>query len=686
MSYTALARKYRPLRFGDLVGQDHVAKTLGNAIAQDRVAHAFLFAGVRGVGKTSSARILARSLNCETGPTLTPCGHCGPCEDILRGLDLDVLEIDGASNNSVDDVRRLQESIPFRPARDRFKIIIVDEVHMLSSGAFNALLKTLEEPPSHVKFIFATTEAHKVPVTIRSRCQRYDFRLISAEVISRQLQAVLKAEGIDAEHEALTLIAREAAGSMRDALTLLDQALASAEKLDGAPRIRAGDLIETLGIAGVALVQTCALGVAKGDPHLVLQNLADVQSRGLDAAQFAKDLAEWSRDIVALRVAGPGTRMTFLSSEGGEQALRQLDSVSTVEIQRMFHGLAELTGDVAQSSMPFLVLEMGLVRLATRPALADLSALLRGEVTSTANKTQAKLKEPERNLQARSFTPAAPKRQDPAVAPRPPLEEVTTVATNATVPIAPLPVAASGSVTTMPSATRAAGIGAPEENSTSRVSQDIALTDVALKVEELRVQQPLLRAPVSEAPPEISESSLPLTVAPVPAALPFLHDRESEPPPAPYVSKRPPVLSLGTEQEITWENLVALVAENNPAIAAILEHGEPLDISPQLVRLRYAKASFFATQAMSKETKEAVLEAAQRAFGTRPSVQIETVGAPSEASPATKTLAASESERKAIRKEALEKRALNHPKVLETVEILSKSGTAKMEVLLDDES
>ncbi len=176
MAYTVLARKYRPQSFDDLVGQEHVARTLGNAIESDRVAHAFLFTGVRGVGKTSTARLLAKALNCETGPTPSPCNECGPCVDITAGIDVDVQEIDGASNNSVEDVRRLQESLPYRPQRDRYKIVIVDEVHMLSAGAFNAFLKTLEEPPDHVKFIFATTESHKVPVTISSRCQQDEFR------------------------------------------------------------------------------------------------------------------------------------------------------------------------------------------------------------------------------------------------------------------------------------------------------------------------------------------------------------------------------------------------------------------------------------------------------------------------------------------------------------------------------
>src|SRR6187549_297452 len=244
MSYTVLARKYRPQTFADLVGQEHVTRTLGNAIESGRVAHAFLFTGVRGVGKTTTARILAKALNCAKGPTPEPCGTCDPCREITTGIDLDVLEIDGASNNSVDDVRRLQETIPFRPARDRSKIVIVDEVHMLSTGAFNAFLKTLEEPPPHVKFIFATTEVHKVPVTILSRCQRYDFKLVSARQIGARVKDVLVRESLKADEGAVSVIAREAAGSMRDAMSLLDQVIAY-----GSEKISAEDVARVLGVA-----------------------------------------------------------------------------------------------------------------------------------------------------------------------------------------------------------------------------------------------------------------------------------------------------------------------------------------------------------------------------------------------------------------------------------------------------
>ena len=247
--YVVLARKWRPMSFEDLVGQEHVSQTLANSIAIGRVAHAFLFTGVRGVGKTTSARILAKALNCETGPTATPCLTCAPCREIAAGVDMDVQEMDAATRTGVDDIRQLQESLPYRPARDRFKILIVDEVHMLSGSAWNAFLKTLEEPPPHVKFIFATTEVAKIPVTILSRCQRYDFKLIGVGTIAARLRYVLEKEGISADDGAVQLLAREAAGSMRDAMSLLDQVIAAA---GAEAKLTAGGVAQRRGGAGSA--------------------------------------------------------------------------------------------------------------------------------------------------------------------------------------------------------------------------------------------------------------------------------------------------------------------------------------------------------------------------------------------------------------------------------------------------
>src|SRR5947209_11003329 len=224
--YTVLARRYRPQLFGDLVGQEAVAQALSNAITSDRVAHAYLFTGARGVGKTSTARILAKALNCEKGPTVTPCGVCDSCRRIAVGEDVDVLEIDGASNRGIDEIREIRQNVQFRPQHSRYKIYIIDEVHMLTAPAFNALLKTLEEPPPQVKFLFATTEVHKIPVTILSRCQRFDFKLISTVRLTEHLQGVLGKEKIGADDEAVRVIARQAAGSVRDGLSLLDPVIA----------------------------------------------------------------------------------------------------------------------------------------------------------------------------------------------------------------------------------------------------------------------------------------------------------------------------------------------------------------------------------------------------------------------------------------------------------------------------
>jgi DNA polymerase III subunit gamma/tau len=371
MSYTVLARKYRPQTFAELVGQEHVARTLSNAIAQDRVAHAFLFTGVRGVGKTTTARLLAKALACETGPTAEPCNQCAPCKEIAQGVDMDVLEVDGASNNSVDDVRRLQETLPYRPARDRFKIVIVDEVHMLSQGAFNAFLKTLEEPPAHVKFIFATTESHKVPITIRSRCQRYDFRLIPQAVVADRVREILSREGIESDDAAVGIVAREAAGSMRDALTLLDQLVAFAGN-----RLVGEEVARVLGIADRRHVLEVTRALLEADGAAALRAVEALASQGADMLHFARQLLSFLRDLVVLRVAGDDADLVDLVPEERASARELAAGVDVLELQRAFAATSRLTDDVARAGAPRTVLEMGLVRIATRPALRGVDELL----------------------------------------------------------------------------------------------------------------------------------------------------------------------------------------------------------------------------------------------------------------------------------------------------------------------
>src|ERR1700722_13777970 len=280
MSYTVLARRYRSTTFDEVIGQDHVAQTLKKAIESGRVAHAYLFCGTRGVGKTSMARILAKALNCESsdGPTATPCNKCNSCLAIARGEDLDVIEIDAASNRGIDNIRDLISNAQYRPAHSRFKIYIIDEVHGLSKDAFNALLKVLEEPPSHVKFILATTEPEKVLPTILSRCQRYDFRNIGAREIAEHLKEICKKEKISAEDDALAMVAKAGAGSMRDALSLLDRLLSLGDK-----KLSASDVEQMLGLPTVQLIAELVDSIGAGDVKKTLEQADKLIASGLSA-------------------------------------------------------------------------------------------------------------------------------------------------------------------------------------------------------------------------------------------------------------------------------------------------------------------------------------------------------------------------------------------------------------------
>ena len=379
MSYLVLARKYRPQSFADLVGQEHVTKTLANAIAQDRVAHAFLFTGVRGVGKTTSARILAKCMNClgadgkATGPTATPCQVCAACTEIAAGVDMDVQEIDAASYNGVDEVRRLQEGLAFRPARDRFKIYIVDEVHMLSNAAWNAFLKTLEEPPPHVKFIFATTEVHKVPVTILSRCQRYDFKLVAAKRIGERLKEVLGLEKITAEDAAVAILAREAAGSMRDAMSLMDQVIAY-----GSERITAEDVARVLGVADRMVLQDITGAMIAGDAGRALEVLDAVARQGFDLVHLLRDIVHHVRNLVVARVSTEekAKELLDLADEEVKDVLALAQTSDPDDLGRIFTGLSRAFDEIVKSGQVRATMEMTLVRLARRPPLLPLDELL----------------------------------------------------------------------------------------------------------------------------------------------------------------------------------------------------------------------------------------------------------------------------------------------------------------------
>jgi DNA polymerase-3 subunit gamma/tau len=368
--YTVLARRYRPQGFGQLVGQEHVVQSLENALKSGRVAHAYLFTGARGVGKTSTARILAKCLNCEKGPTTTPCDQCDMCKSITSGEDIDVLEIDGASNRGIDNIRDLRNNVQFRPSRSRFKIYIIDEVHMLTKEAFNALLKTLEEPPPHIKFIFATTEAQKIPLTILSRCQRFDFAGIGVSRIVERLRDIVQKEGRPADEEALEMIARRAAGSMRDAQSLLDQLLAF-----GSERLTADQIHALLGTAGDDRIAALAQAVLAHDARAAVEQLADIAEKTLQPGELLDQLMAYWRDLMVAHVAGNEAKDLSVPNRYREELLRQAASLTLDTILAGLEVLNSARFRLKSTTHGRLIVEMALVRLCQMENLAPVSQL-----------------------------------------------------------------------------------------------------------------------------------------------------------------------------------------------------------------------------------------------------------------------------------------------------------------------
>lgn len=369
--YTVLARRYRPQAFADLVGQEPVSRALANALTGNRVAHAYLFTGARGVGKTSTARILAKALNCEQGPTPTPCGECAICQSIATGEDVDVLEIDGASNNGVDDVRDIRGNVQYRPQRARFKIYIIDEVHMLSKGAFNALLKTLEEPPPHVKFIFATTEVEKVPITILSRCQRFDFAGIALPRIVERLKDIVAKENVQADVEALELVARRAGGSMRDAQSLLDQLLA----FGGDRAITADQVHRLLGTAGDERILGLADAVLQNDTKKVLDLLDEACASGLQLGELVDQLIAYWRDLMVVNCGGTEGRDLSVPARHHDTLRAHAKSASLDAVLAGLDVLSLTKARLRASNHGRTLVEMALVRLGRLGDLVSLTQL-----------------------------------------------------------------------------------------------------------------------------------------------------------------------------------------------------------------------------------------------------------------------------------------------------------------------
>ena len=371
MSYLVLARKYRPQNFEQVIEQSHITRTLTNAISADRVAHAILFSGPRGTGKTTVARILAKSMNCSQGPTAKPCNRCRSCEEITGGHSVDVFEIDGASNNSVDQVRELRENIKYMPAHSAFKIYIIDEVHMLSTAAFNALLKTLEEPPAHILFMFATTEVKKIPITILSRCQRHDFKRINLEAISQHMAWICKQENFEISDQSLDVIAREAGGSMRDALSLLDQIMTCAQGT-----LSHEQVADLLGVVDRKMIHELAEAILTGDTAAVLDVVDDIYSRGHDIKKLFADLLEHFRNLMVATLGGKVEKLIDLPAAEVQQLVQQARRTTVGDLNQIFNLLFKAEVAIRLSPQPKMALEIALIRLLQAGPALPIDALI----------------------------------------------------------------------------------------------------------------------------------------------------------------------------------------------------------------------------------------------------------------------------------------------------------------------
>jgi DNA polymerase-3 subunit gamma/tau len=653
LSYLVLARKWRPQTFDDLVGQEHVSRTLGNAIATGRVAHAFLFTGVRGVGKTTSARIMAKALNCEKGPTATPCLVCSPCREIAAGSDVDVQEIDGASYNGVDEVRKLQESLPYRPARDRYKIFIVDEVHMLSQNAWNAFLKTLEEPPPHVKFIFATTEVHKVPVTILSRCQRYDFKLIPTQLIAKRLRYVLGEEKIEADDAAVSLIAREAAGSLRDGMSLLDQAIAW-----GGDKLVGSEVSRVLGVAARSVIHQIAKGLISGDAASCLGIVADLSEQGYDVMQVARGILAELRDLVVAKVCREPDRLLDLADEESAEVKALAASADADDLLRLHHGFSTPFDEMAKSADVRAALEMLLVRLARRPALVPMDDLV-GRLAELEQRLSGGSgpQGPSRSAGGGSGQASRPPNRGGSASPAPP----------------------SGAMSGAPGSAGPSGGGSARTPSTPTTRAAAASPMTTSNVTPLNAapRGDATGAGTREPPPFTAPSFAPRgTTNPAAAAVlvPTAPPAPSSPGIATGATNGAPGPSTvgageGSPRSVSldaWRAVLGRIRAQRAPLASILEHASPIAFSAERVVLGYEPGSFLAAQATEASHVELLTKHVREYFGTVTPVAFDLTAGP-KANPSVATL---DTEERKVRLEQARRAVAEHPLVKAAIDIL----------------
>lgn len=541
MDYQVSARKYRPGTFDDVVGQSHVVQTLMNAVDTKRIAHAYLFSGTRGVGKTTVARILAKALNCEQGPTGHPCNTCVNCVEITQGTSVDVMEIDGASNTSVDDVREIRENVKFSPFRGHYRVYIIDEVHMLSNSAFNALLKTLEEPPSHVVFIFATTEIHKIPATILSRCQHYNFRRIARQEIIDRLRHVATQDGMTIEDRSFTALARASEGSMRDGLSLLDQAVAF-----GGKTIAHADLEVLLGAVPQELVQGMSAAILAQDSPAALAVLANLLDQGHDLKAFCSDVVEYLRNLLVASVvpAGPELRgLIEATEEDIQQLAAEAKKLTPEQLQELLTIFSQAEDSLRYSAHPRFVLEAAAVR-ATR--------LVRQQETRTETPSRT----------ATSPLAQKPSTASPAIPPTAKPASGTTVAT-------PRPAPLVGSA---PQPPRTGTSSVTARPTTLVASKPIATT-----------QPPQASTPQDSKPDKALSPPTPSSETQATAVDPSVPVRPSEP------------------TTLNWDLVQEEVAASFPNFAPFLEAGRFVSLDGGQVTIGFGKQATLARSMMEKE-------------------------------------------------------------------------------------
>ena len=548
MSYLVLARKSRPQTFAEVVGQKPVVRTLQNALTQNRVAHALIFSGVRGTGKTTLARIMAKALNCEQGPAAEPCNVCRSCRDIADGASIDLQEVDGASNRGIQEIRELKEKIRFMPTSSRYKIIIIDEVHMLTTEAFNALLKTLEEPPDHVYFMFATTELHKVPVTILSRCQRYELKRLGRQELADHFSRLAALDGVQMEPAAVEMIVREAGGSVRDGLSLLDQIFSYCGQ-----EVRATDVVEILGLVGHQLVAQIAEAVLNGDLATVYGLLDQMYLHGADVKRFSNDLLSWVRSLVVCKVSANPDQFLELAEDELAYLRRTADAHSLETLSAIFSLLLEGLEKASFSQQPRFALELAFIRAVQFRDVAPVSELIARFDQMLAGMPIDSLPAP----------PVQPQTRRPEASLPPPSAAPPAITT----PAAPSPPVQTPSSAPMTSAVPAAIMQDSPTSPTSPISQ------------------PSQSAPISSREPDPIKPP-----EPVPAPLPapsVEHAEPTVPPQAPHPAEAataPVAQPIRTETSVAaappenkkkirqhWDGFLKYVRERQPWVAAALQ-------------------------------------------------------------------------------------------------------------------